>query len=430
MVASNKVKSKRRLWGLLPLAAATFPCYGAGSGLFDARSLAMGGATVAAASTKTAHFYNPALLSFENKHEDYSQNGRIVIPRFLVQASDDAKSVYDVVDEELDIRLSDSVTRFNVDQSDQALQAEVLEASEALSDAVGDFGNSRIEAEIYTGISISEPAEREGGTFFFGLQFLVFGNTSASNNDQALLADYIEALQFTVSDGASGVDHPELYDAEGNLIDPRPSLSSEANIAAVSLGEWGIAFSKEFPVWGYPVAFGITPKIVQVSVYRENVNLSEDIPSFGEARESKVTQNVDLGIAFDIRERYRVGLAVKNAIPKTFTASSGLDVDLTPQVRLGTAYTHRNMTLAIDLDVIKQKPFADEPENQDLSVGFELRAWHQLDVRLGYRHDLANGRGDVFSSGLRFAFWRLGGELSFARGSDYSGGALELGWAF
>jgi len=398
-------------------------------GTFDPRALSMGGATVAAGSSSHAHFYNPALLSFENEDEDYSRNGRFVFPGVTALISDAGQSAADIVADDLDEQITNAVNQYNAAPADVAAQQGVLNALVDFDDAIETLNQQVIEVEAHIGLAVTEPSDREGGSFYFGVRGLVFGQANVSDADLNLIDDYINALQTVVAGGDPSTIGGGVFNG-ANLVDPRPSLTSQVQVSSLAIGEWGIAMSKEFNLWGQGVAFGLTPKIMQVEVYREDVNFVDDTPSYGENKKSHLTMNLDLGAAADIFDHYRVGVSIRDILPKTFASENGLEVQLEPRARLGLAYFNDYVTVGFDIDMIKNKPYASEPESQDLALGVELSPWDVVDLRFGYRQDFGGERSDILSAGVRYQIWRFVGEAAVATGDDIVGGSIQLGWAF
>lgn len=399
-------------------------------GTFDPRSLAMGGATVAAGSSSHAHFYNPALLSFENEDEDLSRNGRLILPGFSALYSDAGQSAVDLVEQDLDENISRSIDQFNASPTSTEAAQGVLTALNEFDEAISQLNQQNIELDVYVGLSVSEPAEREGGSFYFGARALVFGEVDVTSEDLAELDAYIDiAERLTAGESIATLNDGDRV-VNNQVVDPRPSLTSEARLSSLVIGEWGVALSKEFSVLGQNVAFGATPKIMQVQVYREDADFQSDIASYSENRGEHLTMNVDLGVAAELFDHYRVGVAVRDVLPKTFNSDNNLDVNLRPRPRLGLAYVNDFITLGLDVDLQEIKPLATESESQEVALGIELSPWDAIDIRFGYRQDLASEREDIISAGVRYQVWRFVGEAAFAVSDEVTGGALQLGWAF
>lgn len=422
-------KSTALLAGLAGLAA-TAPAVAIGYGIYDARSLAMGGATVAAANSESAHFYNPALLSFENEDEDDSKNGRFIFPTVVAFGSDAGEAAADVVRDNLDQQISDSVAQFNTQTGDPAAAAGVLNALNKFDEAINDLNQQSIEFDAYVGLSVSEPADREGGSFYFGVRGLVFGSADISAADLTTMDTYVSALEQIAAGTATVDSFNGSIAAGGQLIDPRPNLTSQAELSSLAIGEWGIALSKEFAVLGQAIAFGVTPKIMQVEVYREEIRFSDQSPSYSKNKQTHLTMNLDVGIAAQIFDDFRVGLAVRDLLPKSFSSQNNLQVELNPRTRLGAAYVNKFITVGLDVDLQKNEPVATEPASQEAALGFELRPWEPLHFRFGYRQDMVGERDDILSAGLRYQIWRFVAEAGIAKSDEVTGGSLQLGWTF
>ena len=398
-------------------------------GIYDPRALAMGGATVAAGDTQNAHFYNPALLSFHDEDEDLTQDGRFIMPGILVLSSEGGKAAKDLIEDDMVEGITDSIDRYNANPADEQAQQGLLRAMADINDVMRDMDEQPIELELFTGLSVSEPAEREGGSFYLGLRAIVFGEADVTDDDLALMEDYEEAARFISSNGTEGELHPELYNGTA-LVDPRPQLDSEAEVSSLAISEWGIAMAKEFSVFSYPVSFGFTPKIVQAEVYRDSMNFQDEVPSYNDNKKTHLTMNFDLGVAAEVYDNVRVGFAIRDVMEKTFKSQNDLEINLEPRMRLGVAYVNNWLTVGMDIDAKKNKPIATEEDNQEFALGVDVRPWESVSFRAGYRQNFAGESDDVMSFGVRYSVWRLEMEAAYAVSDDVEGGALQLGVRF
>ncbi|VUD69125.1 hypothetical protein TDB9533_04491 [Thalassocella blandensis] len=433
LIPSPSANSRSRPRCLRALAFAGLMCsqtaMAVSYGIYDPRALAMGGATVAAGDTQNAHFYNPALLSFHDEDEDLTQDGRFIVPGLLAMSSEGGKAARNLIEDDMVENITSSIDSFNANPTNEQSQRGLLDAMSDINTAMRDMDENPIELELFTGLSVSEPAEREGGSFYLGLRAIVFGEADVTEEDLALMEDYEEAARFIATSGAEGEQHPELYDGT-QLRDPRPELTSQAQISSLAISEWGIAMAKEFTVFNQPVSFGFTPKIVQAEVYRDDVNFIDEVPSYSDNKKSHLTMNFDLGVAAEVYENVRVGFAVRDVMTKSFKSQNGLALNLEPRMRLGVAYVNDWISVGMDVDAKKNKPIATEEDNQELALGVDVRPWKSLSFRTGYRQNFAGESDDVLSFGLRYAVWRLEMELAYAVSDDVEGGALQFGLRF
>lgn len=400
-------------------------------GIFEARSLAMGGTGVALSTGQNAHFYNPALLSAYKGKEENTLHGRLYFPNFVSQITNNTEDLIDAIDDGVDEDLRDSVNAFNADQS-EANAGAVADASREVQRSLNNIGSQDFEGEVSFGISVTEPGDYEGGAYYFASRVIVGGKTEIEADDLNTLQEYISALDMVAAGNAAGarLAFPNLFDANNNLIDPGPSISSRADIGSLVIAEWGVAVSKEFEFWGQPVAFGITPKVLRVDIYRNNLSYGSDDLDYREDKRSHISMNTDVGIAVPIGESFRLGLAAKDIIPQRYATSSDIVLETSARARFGAAYFNRFLSLGFDVDLQKNEALGSERPSQDFAAGLELRPFSWLDIRFGYRQDLEGLRDDVLSGGFRFQLGAIMTDLSYAKSTDVTGASFQLGWRF
>jgi len=306
-------------------------------GIFDSRGLAMGGATVAASKYHSAQYYNPALLALHDTHESKSRDARFVFPDLVLQYSNNLEEVADVVEADIDTTIENAVVAFNVDAS-VANATAIANGARELRDALGDLGNQDYVVDGFIGMSVSEPSKFQGGGFFFGVRTLGAGSSTIPQSDLDLIDRYIDALDLIASGGDPADLPPDLIDANGNLIDPNDRIESSGQAGGLIMSEWGVAMSKRFDVWGQGLAVGVTPKLLRVDAYRENVTFTDRDADLSESELTHLTGNADIGVALELFENYRIGLAVKDIIKKEFDTANDLRLKLAPRPRMGLAY--------------------------------------------------------------------------------------------
>lgn len=398
-------------------------------GIYDARSLAMGGAGVASATGQHAQFTNPALLSAYEGEEEDTRHGRVYLPTIVAQATSSIKDTLDVVDLELDDEVSSAVDAFNADQT--AANASVVASSvESLQTALNDIGNQNLEGEAFVGFSVSEPSNREGGSFYFGLRAIGDGRSNISQADLNLLQSYIDSANFIASGGTTGALNPALFDADGNLIQPEETVASSVRVSSLAIAEWGVAFSKEFELWGQYIAFGATPKVVRAEVFSEELTYTNADLNYSENKRNNFTLNLDLGAVWMLGDHFRVALAAKDVVSKNYEGANDLVVETKARTRFGTAFVHKYITVGLDVDLQKNTSLSGLFATQDAAFGIELSPLPWLHLRGGYRHDLEGLRDDIVSVGAGFKAGRFVADLAYSSGTERDGGALQLGWTF
>jgi hypothetical protein len=418
-------------------------------GVFDARALAMGGTALAVGDTSQAQYYNPALLAFHDGDEDKTRDGRVYFPTLIVQASDTVDSAVNAVDDELDKKLSNAVDSFN-SMRDTTSAGLVAKSAGDLRKVLNEIANKDLTVNGFFGLSVSEPSERSGGAFYIGARVIGVGTSNITSTDLALLDDYIAAMN-ALAGGASpqavAAQYPNLINTNGTLKDPTNDLSSSADISALGISEWGMAFAKEFTFWEQAISFGVTPKLMRVDAYRDKANFNnldsntDSVDNFSDTKSTHMTFNADFGIAAIIAEHYRVGIAVKDAFAHDFTTHQDDDpitglprpdllVKLRPRSRAGLAYVNDKISIGLDYDLQESTPMANESPTQDISIGGEYRVLDSVSLRLGYRQDKTGLRANATSAGVGFHWHRFVADLAYLQSSDAKAGGLQLGWTF
>lgn len=419
-------------------------------GVYDSRALAMGGSATAIGSHAQAAFYNPALLAFHDQEEEAGRDGRVYLPSIVVQMSDATESAIKAIDDELDTQLSSAINVFNA-RPNLENAGQVVGSAQDLSDVLDDIANQDLNIDSFIGFAISEPSNREGGAFYFGTRLIGGGVANVTDADSALLDDYIDSM----SQVAAGVDpavvaaqYPQLLNTNGQLIDPTTRLTSNADISALAISEWGMAMAKQFEWRDYAIAVGITPKLMRVDAFRDTADFNDSLDSAGEGvddfsdtQATHITFNADFGVAATIKEHYRVSLTLKDAFEKSFTTTQEpdpvtgepapeLNVTLSSRARFGVGYVHEKFSVGLDYDLGEAKPMANEAGTQELSLGAEYVLFGTLALRAGYRNDQTGLRDNVISSGIGYQWKRFVVDIAYASGGDYRSGGLQLGWTF
>ncbi len=183
------------------------------------------------------------------------------------------------------------------------------------------------------------------------------------------------------------------------------TLDSEAHIIAVALSEVALSISREFDFSGRQVAIGITPKLQRIDVYDYIVSVDSevdggDIADFGTEKNGF---NLDIGAStrFGKIEQGTVGIVVKNLLSNSLDSINGQTVEIKPQVRAGVAYQAFGwINLAADLDLIENEPVAFEEPSQFFAMGVEADVFGFLQLRGGFRTNIAASGQQVVSGGV------------------------------
>lgn len=402
---------------------------GTSFGVYDARTLAMGSVAVASANNDNAQFYNSALLAFNDQFEEKTRDARFLFPIIVPQLAESTISIGRLAFDDPAESISLAVDNFNAMPDTQSAQR-VINVTSQLDAALADIDDEDVFADIYVGLAVSEPGKFQGAGFFLGRRVIAAGRPSETATDRALLAAYREGLDFIASGGSRGAEHPELFDANGALIDPGANLDSTVAAVGVEMTEVGIAMSKQMRLFGFAVAGGISIKVLDIATFEDVERIVDDRPRSDQKTVSDVGINLDVGLAKDFGEYWRVGLAVKDIIPHSHETAFGTDIRFQPRPRAGLAFRTSGLQIAADIDLIPNETLGDESATQDAAVGAEWMPGSLLRFRAGYRHDLQGNRSGAMSVGFGTVWKRLAVDLAYSDGSDSRAAALQFGIVF
>jgi hypothetical protein len=301
---------------------------------------------------------------------------------------------------------------------------------------------------------VGRTVERAQGSATPEVILLAELNRDDDNNGVPDLEQDLEEVlgfDYTSDQGVEIFRNGQLTD---NAADP--DLDSRVEIIAATIAEVGVSFSREFTLAERPVAIGITPKLQKISTYHyvSEVDNEEEIEidDFEDTREDYSSFNLDVGASmrFGPDDSLTAGLVIKNLLGGDYDYQSapvrtgiigdelavveGGSVSLDPQYRAGLAYSDDTTTLALDLDLLENDPVAYEDPTQYIAFGAEFDLWDTVQLRGGYRANIAATDSDVVSFG--FGISPFGIHLDVAAMANPSklekeaGVALETGFYF
>lgn len=410
--------------------ALTSPAHaGTAFGIYDARTLAMGGASVASANNDNAQFYNAALLAFNKEIEERTQDSRFLFPLIIPQVAESAITIEDLSQDDPVGAMTRAVTTFNAAPGALAAQA-VVDVASNLDATLADIDGEDLFADIYFGLGISEPGRFQGAGFFMGTRLVAGGKPSVTTTDRELLAAYQEGLTFVASDGTQGTAHPELSDANGALIDPGSSFDSTVSAAGAIVTEAGVAMSRQLRLFGTELAAGFSFKVQRIDTFEDTERIVDDRIDTQRNSDYDGAVNFDVGLVKAVGDHWRLGLAVKDIIPHNYDTSLGSVIRLRPRARLGAAYQAGNLQLAADIDLTESEPLSVERPTQELAIGAEWAFSSPVKVRAGFRYDIQGNRDSIVSLGVGTLWRRLAVDVAYAASRDARAAALQFGVAF
>ena len=392
----------------------------------DSRSVAMGKTGVALAGSTNAAYFNPALLAAFSERKRAGRNQRIAMPTLAAQVSDDAWELVDVKDMDYEDRLNAGVADFNSDLNADALAGTLA----SLDGELGDISSDALFADIQANVIFRIPDRHEGGAFRISRRAVLDGHVDYTEDDKALIADYLEELRFIDTGGAPATLHPELY-ANGQLIDPQDNLTSEADAVALIIDELAVSMGWAVNWWGYDMMVGITPKVVRTTTYEYTAAAHSGLTKRGEYQ-NDANINFDLGWAKQLGDPFTLGLSIKNLLPQDYRTQSNRFIKVRPQVRAGGVYHGHWGSYAVDLDLLEHPPLSTGDATRELGIGGEWEI-NNLQIRTGIVTNLA-GTGEnsspMYTVGFRFQRGNFYSDISYGSGKNQKSAALQSGLRF
>ena len=324
-------------------------------GMFDSRSMAMGGVGVATGA-RYAAFNNPALLTTSDEIHEWF----LLAPTVSQQIGDPDK-----VEDEL-LAFQQAATVLDV-TNNPANQAAVQSHLNALDGSL--YQRSGNVAGI-----LAIPSRILSGAAFFNVY-------EASTARPEVGCDVLAAPTY----------------AACNLAQ-----------RGLRVAENGIAAAKTLEAnkgWMRNLAVGLSTKFLLVEAY----GYAEPLRS-AEVNVDRAGRKIGSQFAFDVGVLKEVGvwkfaLVAKNIVPGNYKyGSSGDEFKIEPQVRAGFAYQSRHSILELDIDVLENDPVGFALPSQMLAIGWEWQTWRWLALRAGYQQNLSGDEAAYGSLGLGMIF--------------------------
>ena len=336
-----------------------------------------------------------------------------------------------------------------------------------ISNALTSISGNPLNARVGTMAGLAVPSKK------FAVAVVASGSVNVSaklmytNEDNELvnsiipnatgILDEAENLTNTI-DGLTSLNQNELDNLKDqidhlsslkntNIITSNPGddLTSQVDAVAVGIAEIGVTMAREFSIFDQKISIGATPKVQKIMTYYVSKAIKDfDDLEFDDVKDSRqdFTQfNLDVGASYRFggKDQFIFGLTGKNLISGTYqyTDDAGRnqgEISLKPQFRAGIGYTGGWFNIGADFDLTENKPVAFETATQYIAVGAEINAFDLIQLRAGYRSNLAKDGVDTVSAGFGISPFGVYIDVAaVANPSDWrreAGAAVELGFNF
>ncbi|EJE1496568.1 conjugal transfer protein TraF [Escherichia coli] len=369
----------------------------AATSYFEARNDAMGGTGVASSHYGVAPLANPALLTKSGAKDDFS----LLLPSVGAQLSDPG-NIRDNAD-----KISDDWKAF-----DRAVdsQSGVTQAAARLKARLQDFRHTHSDAQV----GASAVAALPGDTLAGALMLKSYDTVSVDGKVSDADLNYLESIA-----------------SSGQSVD-KDRLTSQAFARAALITDVGIALATELETAGQKWSLGFTPKFQRVDLFNYNVLVKNyDSSDFKGDRyhNTKNGINADIGASMDLDDNWTLGLVAQNLIPRSIETKEVNGITETfrirPQVTAGVSWHNDMFTTALDVDLTPASGFTSDSKRQFAAIGAEFNAWKWVQLRAGYRQNLASNDGSAFTAGVGVSpFDVVHLDLAGLAGTDNNYGAI------
>ncbi|HAM2395960.1 TPA: conjugal transfer protein TraF [Escherichia coli] len=369
----------------------------AATSYFEARNDAMGGTGVASSHYGVAPLANPALLTKSGAKDDFS----LLLPSVGAQLSDPG-NIRDNAD-----KISDDWKAF-----DRAVdsQSGVTQAAARLKARLQDFRHTHADAQV----GASAVAALPGDTLAGALMLKSYGTVSVDGKVSDADLNYLESI----ASSSQSVD--------------KDRLTSQAFARAALITDVGIALATELETAGQKWSLGFTPKFQRVDLFNYNVLVKNyDSSDFKGDRYHNTRNgiNADIGASMDLDDNWTLGLVAQNLIPRSIETKEVNGITETfrirPQVTAGVSWHNDMFTTALDVDLTPASGFTSDSKRQFAAIGAEFNARKWVQLRAGYRQNLASNDGSAFTAGVGVSpFDVVHLDLAGLAGTDNNYGAI------
>ena len=349
-------------------------------GIYDARTMAMGGVGVATGA-RTAAFNNPALLTTADEVHEWF----LLLPTVGKQLDD--------TDD-----LKDNLANFK--------QAADIPDMAAIQKNLAAIKNSQYRETKNIAFMLAIPSRILSGAVFLNSYEISNVQPFIDPNDQAAPADpYSSTLSHRgVRIVENGVSAAKALDAESG--------------------------------WMENMAIGFNAKFLLIETYDYTEPLrTADVEIDNNQGINGSQFAIDLGVFKEIGV-WKIGLVAKNLIPGSYNYGQTNDkFKIEPQLRAGFAYQSRRSILEFNIDLTKNQPVGFDTASQIAAIGWEWQPWRSFALRAGYNKNLVepdtgSSTSGTVSAGIGLLYSGFHFDVAGYTGDEGDGISAQLGLQF
>ena len=390
-------------------------------GAMDPYSFSMGGTGVASGTRANAAFYNPALLATLEQDDRYSVQLPLGYRRHDKDKVHDELNTYQdsLLEHNYDTALNNYKTgNYGENGTIATALDSVVEHGFILRDRLTKLGGKPMHREFFGGVVVGIPHDKVAMSLIVDVRMVGGAQINVTDNDLDELERVIEAAdQGTLSTA-------ESFDSS--------QFTSAMQGRGVTMTEFKLALAQERKLFGYEMAFGITPKYIKATSfdYATPGNLgTADFDSTVGQWDSDAF-DVDVGAAKRYGNGWSTGVSITNLIGQKYNTVLGNQIKVNPQARLGVSHATQWTLVALDLDLNEANATGFHSKTQYIAIGAELDVFDMIDLRIGYRHNMSDTTTSMATTGIGMEIF--GAQLDLAAGAneDEIGLSAQLGFLF
>jgi hypothetical protein len=354
-------------------------------GVYDARTMAMGGVGVATGA-RNAAFNNPALLTTADEVHEWF----LLLPT-TGQQLDDGEDLKDNL-------------------------ADFKQAANTLDATPGPANEAAVQASL-NAIDGSQYRQTKNLAFMLAipsriLSGAVFLNSYEISNVQPIIG----GDNLLVPTYASTLAHRGVRIVENGV-----SAAKTLNSKSEWLNNLSIGFSIKF-------------LLIETYAYTESIRVANvDIVTSQGNNGAQFAIDAGLFKEFGV---WKVGLVAKNLLPGNYDYGvTNEKFRIEPQLRAGFAYKSRRTIVEFNIDLTKNDPVGFDTASQIAAVGWQWHPWRSFSVRAGYNKNLIEADTESTSSGavsagLGLLYSGFHFDVSGYTGDEGDGLSAQLGLQF
>jgi hypothetical protein len=354
-------------------------------GVYDARTMAMGGVGVATGA-RTAAFNNPALLTTADEVHEWF----LLLPTVGQQLDD----------------------------------------SDDLKDNLADFKQAANTLDITNNLT-NQNAVQASLNAIDGSQY------RETNNLAFMLAIPSRILSGAVFLNSYEISNVQPIIGGDNLL--IPTYASTLAHRGVRIVENGVSAAKILDSkreWLNNLSIGFSAKFLLIETYGYTESIrTADVEIETSPGNNKAQFAIDAGL-FKEFGVWKVGLVAKNLLPGSYNyGATNEKFKIEPQLRAGFAYQNRRSTLEFNIDLTKNDPVGFDTASQIAAFGWEWQPWRSFSVRAGYNKNLiepdtgSSTLGSV-SAGFGLLYSGIHFDVAGYTGDEGDGLSAQLGLQF